>query len=48
MRGLVEELSRDLGMNPELEFVDTEVTEVSEYRVTGTNTIVGRIIPSHV
>lgn len=34
----------DLGTNPELEFLDTEMADVSEFPVTGTNITVGRII----
>lgn len=42
------ELGGNLGMNPELEFVDAEVAEVSEYRVTGNDITVGRVSPSTV
>lgn len=35
-------------MNPELAFVDAEVAEVSEYRVTGNDITVGRVSPSTV
>lgn len=33
-------------MNPELAFLDAEVAEVSEYRVTGNDITVGRVSPS--
>ena len=45
---LVVELGGNLGMNPELAFLDAEVAEVSEYRVTGNDITVGRVSPSTV
>lgn len=45
---LVGELGGNLGMKPEPEFVDVEVAEVSEYRVTGNDITVGRVSPSPV
>ena len=35
-------------MSPELAFVDAEVAEVSEYRVTENDITVGRVSPSTV
>lgn len=47
-QGLVGELGGNLGRKPEPEFVDAEVAEVSEYRVTGNDITVGRVSPSPV